>query len=105
MTPSVKVHKQGPTFTSLLVFLPPSSEQFNFDRLSIQHKSQESEQWIPVEDVTQLSEVEYVCTLKPEENYTVKVVAHYPGEEISSEDVQVQMPTGGQLFLHLFCCK
>ena len=108
VTPLVKVHEQGPTFAALLISLPPSSAQFDFDHLSIRYKSQKSEQWTSMEVVTSLSEVVYVRNLLPEKNYTVKVIANYREEQISSEDLQIEMPTGGQLlffYIYFVACK
>ena len=81
---------------SVVISLPPSSAQFHLHHLCLLYKCEGAEQWTQVEVNSGGNTTVPITNLSHGKQYSVKAVAVYQGdEEISSQEMPCDMPTGG----------
>ena len=96
VTPSIKIQEISPTSLSVVISLSPSSAQFHLQHLRLLYKREGAEQWTHVEVNAALGGTVMINNLSHGKLYSVKAVAVYPDdEEISSPEMECNMPTGG----------
>ena len=103
MTPSIINRKVWPTSISIVISLPPSSVQFHLQHVRLFYKCEGAQEWTQAEVHAMPKETVFIHNLLHGKHYTIKAVAVYPNnEEIDSQEMPCEMPTGGQLYAAVF---